>query len=176
MTQAKRPGTARISRYSARLKVQRLPIEPISQASADQRKGRCGRTADGICIRLYDEEDFAARPRFLAVAEALRFLDDAFGFAAGAGDDVVAVRLGLVDGPVRVRAGPLHVPEGLHHRLSLTRGYLERKTRQYEALHAELASLRAELAAGEGSGQPVDQRQRVNPGLNAGPPADTTNP
>jgi ATP-dependent helicase HrpA len=58
------PGTARISRYSARLKVQRLPIEPISQASADQRKGRCGRTADGICIRLYSEEDFQARPRF----------------------------------------------------------------------------------------------------------------
>ena len=58
------PGTARISRYSARAKVQRLPIEPISQASADQRKGRCGRTADGICVRLYGEEDLAARPRF----------------------------------------------------------------------------------------------------------------
>ena len=58
------PGTARISRYSARLKIQRLPIEPISQASADQRKGRCGRTSDGICIRLYDEEDFEARPRY----------------------------------------------------------------------------------------------------------------
>src|SRR5690349_9474302 len=58
------PGTARISRYSARLKVQRLPIEPISQASADQRKGRCGRVADGIAIRLYSEEDFAERPRF----------------------------------------------------------------------------------------------------------------
>ena len=58
------PGTARISRYSARLKVQRLPIEPISQASADQRKGRCGRTSDGICIRLYGEDDFAQRPRF----------------------------------------------------------------------------------------------------------------
>ena len=58
------PGTARISRYSARLKVQRLPIEPISQASADQRKGRCGRTSDGICIRLYAEEDFLERPRF----------------------------------------------------------------------------------------------------------------
>ena len=56
------PGTARISRYSARLKVQRLPIEPISQASADQRKGRCGRTSDGICIRLYAEEDFARAP------------------------------------------------------------------------------------------------------------------
>jgi ATP-dependent helicase HrpA len=58
------PGTARISRYSARLKVQRLPIEPVSQASADQRKGRCGRTSAGICIRLYDEEGFEARPRF----------------------------------------------------------------------------------------------------------------
>jgi ATP-dependent helicase HrpA len=58
------PGTARISRYSHRTKVQRLPIEPISQASANQRKGRCGRTADGICIRLYSEEDFASRPEF----------------------------------------------------------------------------------------------------------------
>jgi len=58
------PGTARVSRYSARLKVQRLPIEPISQASAQQRTGRCGRTSDGICIRLYDEQDFNDRPRF----------------------------------------------------------------------------------------------------------------
>ena len=57
-------GTARISRYSARLKVQRLPIEPVSQASADQRKGRSGRTSPGIAIRLYDEEDFDARPRY----------------------------------------------------------------------------------------------------------------
>ncbi len=58
------PGTARISRYASRTKVQRLPIEPISQASANQRKGRCGRTSDGICIRLYSEADFAARPEF----------------------------------------------------------------------------------------------------------------
>ena len=58
------PGTARISRYSQRTKVQRLPIEPVSRASADQRKGRCGRTSDGICIRLYSEEDFASRPEF----------------------------------------------------------------------------------------------------------------
>ncbi|MYS24575.1 ATP-dependent helicase HrpA [Streptomyces sp. DvalAA-14] len=58
------PGTARISRYSHRTKVQRLPIERISQASANQRKGRCGRTSDGICIRLYDEDDFLARPEF----------------------------------------------------------------------------------------------------------------
>jgi len=58
------PGTARISRYSVRTKVQRLPIEAISQASANQRAGRCGRVADGICIRLYAEEDFDARPEF----------------------------------------------------------------------------------------------------------------
>ncbi|MFG2498164.1 ATP-dependent RNA helicase HrpA [Streptomyces sp. NPDC048441] len=58
------PGTARISRYSHRTKVQRLPIEAISQASANQRKGRCGRTSDGICIRLYSEDDFVARPEF----------------------------------------------------------------------------------------------------------------
>ena len=57
-------GTARISRYSYRTKVQRLPIEPISQASANQRKGRCGRISEGICIRLYSEEDFNARPEF----------------------------------------------------------------------------------------------------------------
>ena len=58
------PGTARISRYSHRTKIQRLPIEPISQASANQRKGRCGRTSDGVCIRLYGEEDFGSRPEF----------------------------------------------------------------------------------------------------------------
>ncbi|MEU5664783.1 ATP-dependent RNA helicase HrpA [Streptomyces longwoodensis] len=65
------PGFARISRYSHRTKVQRLPIEPVSQASANQRKGRCGRTSDGICIRLYSEEDFLSRPEFTD-AEILR--------------------------------------------------------------------------------------------------------
>jgi len=58
------PGLVRISRYSYRSKIQRLPVEPISQASANQRKGRCGRIAEGVCIRLYDEEDFLARPEF----------------------------------------------------------------------------------------------------------------
>ncbi|PPF78746.1 ATP-dependent RNA helicase HrpA [Subtercola sp. Z020] len=57
-------GTARISRYSVRSKVQRLPIEAISQASANQRAGRSGRTSDGICIRLYSEQDYLARPEF----------------------------------------------------------------------------------------------------------------
>jgi ATP-dependent helicase HrpA len=58
------PGMARISRYSTRLKVQRLPIEPISQASANQRAGRCGRVSNGICIRLYSEQDYQSRPLF----------------------------------------------------------------------------------------------------------------
>ncbi|BDR53288.1 hypothetical protein KIM372_11950 [Bombiscardovia nodaiensis] len=58
------PGLARISRYSKSAKVQRLPIEPISQASADQRAGRCGRVADGIAIRLYSHDDYETRPRF----------------------------------------------------------------------------------------------------------------
>ena len=58
------PGTARISRYGRRTKVQRLPIEPISQASADQRAGRCGRLGPGICIRLYGKDDYLTRPEF----------------------------------------------------------------------------------------------------------------
>lgn len=57
-------GVARISRYNPRSKIQRLPIEPVSQASANQRKGRCGRVAAGVCIRLYDEADFLSRPEF----------------------------------------------------------------------------------------------------------------
>ena len=57
-------GVARISRYSFRTKIQRLPIEPISQASANQRQGRCGRVADGVCLRLYGEQDFLGRPEF----------------------------------------------------------------------------------------------------------------
>ena len=57
-------GTARISHYSARSKVQRLPIQPISQASANQRSGRCGRIGPGICVRLFDEDDFESRPKF----------------------------------------------------------------------------------------------------------------
>ncbi|MFT5136322.1 MAG: ATP-dependent helicase HrpA [Arenicella sp.] len=65
------PGLARISRYSFRSKIQRLPIEAISQASANQRKGRCGRVRNGVCIRLYSEEDFIAREEFTP-AEILR--------------------------------------------------------------------------------------------------------
>lgn len=58
------PGTARISRYSPRTKVQRLPVEKISKASANQRKGRCGRVSEGVCVRLYSEEDFLSRTEF----------------------------------------------------------------------------------------------------------------
>ncbi|MHC4775953.1 MAG: ATP-dependent RNA helicase HrpA, partial [Planctomycetota bacterium] len=58
------PGFARISRYSARRKVQLLPVEAVSRASADQRKGRCGRIGEGVCVRLYSEDDFNARPEF----------------------------------------------------------------------------------------------------------------
>jgi ATP-dependent helicase HrpA len=57
-------GLARLSRYGHRSKIQRLPIEPVSRASADQRMGRCGRVAPGLCIRLYDEADYEARPAF----------------------------------------------------------------------------------------------------------------
>jgi ATP-dependent helicase HrpA len=57
-------GLARLSRYSPQARTRRLPIEPVSQSSADQRKGRSGRVADGVCIRLYSEKDFLERPRF----------------------------------------------------------------------------------------------------------------
>lgn len=59
------PGIARVNRYSTRNKVEQLQIEKISQASAKQRSGRCGRVSDGICVRLYSEDDFNARPLFL---------------------------------------------------------------------------------------------------------------
>ena len=59
-------GLARISRYSLRTKVQRLPVEPVSRASADQRRGRCGRVGPGVCLRLYSRADFESRPRFTA--------------------------------------------------------------------------------------------------------------
>ena len=68
----------------------------------------------------------------------------------------------------------INTPEGIHQRLSLTRAYLERKTQEYEALHAELASLRAELGEGVSHGQPAGPRQPVNLGLEASHPADIT--
>ena len=83
-------GLARVKRYSYRTKVEQLQIEPISQAAANQRAGRCGRVADGICIRLYDEQDFAGRPRFTD-PEILR------SSLAGVILRMKALRLGMVE-------------------------------------------------------------------------------
>jgi ATP-dependent helicase HrpA len=110
-------GTARVKRYSFRSKVEQLLVEPVSQSSANQRAGRCGRVADGICIRLYDEKDFAGRPRFtdpeilrsslagvilrmkslhLGVVEDFPFLEAPSGRAIADGYQLLA-ELGAVD-------------------------------------------------------------------------------
>jgi ATP-dependent helicase HrpA len=123
------PGKARISRYSARTKVQRLPIEPISQASANQRAGRCGRLGPGVCIRLYSEEDFESRPEF-TTPEILRtnlasvILQMA---AAGLGDiarfpfvetpDTAQVRDGL---RLLTELGAIRGGRGKNHQVRLT--------------------------------------------------------
>ena len=96
------PGTARISRFSKTTKVQRLPIEPISQASANQRSGRCGRVAEGVAIRLYSEDDFASRPEFtepeiLRTSLASVILQMVAVGVAGSPDDVA--RFPFVDPP-----------------------------------------------------------------------------
>ncbi|SNC61015.1 ATP-dependent helicase HrpA [Kytococcus aerolatus] len=100
-------GTARISRYSQRLKVQRLPIEKISQASANQRAGRSGRVSAGICIRLYSQEDFEARPEFTDPEIARTSLASVILQMAhlGLGD---VERFGFVDRP-----DPRQVTDGL---------------------------------------------------------------
>ncbi len=110
-------GTARVKRYSYRQKVEQLQVEPISQAAANQRSGRCGRVSDGVCIRLYDERDFASRPRFsdpeilrsslagvilrmkslrLATIEEFPFIDAPSGRAIADGYQLLA-ELGAVD-------------------------------------------------------------------------------
>ncbi|PJI90994.1 ATP-dependent helicase HrpA [Luteimicrobium subarcticum] len=96
------PGTARISRYSKATKVQRLPIEPVSQASANQRSGRCGRLSDGVAIRLYSEDDFAARepftePEILRTSLASVILQMISVGVVGSPDDVA--RFPFVDQP-----------------------------------------------------------------------------
>lgn len=114
-------GTARISRYSTRTKVNRLPIEPISQASARQRAGRCGRVAPGICIRLYSEEDFDARPAFtdpeilrtnlaavILQMTSLR-LGDIADFPFAAPPDPRAIRDGIA---VLTELGAIEMPDG----------------------------------------------------------------
>jgi len=112
------PGLARISRFGTRSKVQRLPIEPISRASANQRAGRCGRMESGVCIRLYSQEEYAARPQFtdpevlrtnlasvilqmkllrLGTVEQFPFLDPPGARAIAAGYDTLH-EIGAIDG------------------------------------------------------------------------------
>jgi ATP-dependent helicase HrpA len=120
-------GTARISRYSKRLKVQRLPIEPVSQASADQRAGRCGRVAPGTCIRLYAEDDYAGRPEFTE-PEILRTnlasvilqmtalgLGDVERFPFVEAPDAASIRDGylLLDELAALEPGPIGAPRRL---------------------------------------------------------------
>ena len=108
------PGAARISRYSPRSKVQRLPIEPISQASANQRKGRCGRIAEGVCIRLYSEDDFNNRPPFTdpeirrtALADVILKMAD-LGFA----DTADTNGQGIADFPFVEPPDPRQITDG----------------------------------------------------------------
>ncbi|MDR1356026.1 MAG: ATP-dependent RNA helicase HrpA [Propionibacteriaceae bacterium] len=123
------PGFARISRYSVRTKVQRLPIEAISRASADQRKGRCGRLAPGICIRLYSEDDYNSRPAFTEpeilrtnlAAVILRMVEAklgdirAFPFVAAPDERQIADGLRLLD-----ELGALAVKSRTHAQLTQT--------------------------------------------------------
>ena len=136
-------GTARISRYSARSKVQRLPIEAVSQASANQRSGRSGRTSPGIAIRLYSEEDFASRPEFtepeirrtglasvilqmlaLGLGDIARFPfltpPDQRGIADGLGllAELGAVEAAPAKGRNRGRGGPRGGERGATHRIT----------------------------------------------------------
>ena len=131
------PGTARISRYSVRTKVQRLPIEPISQASANQRKGRCGRVMDGICVRLYSEEDFNNRPLYTD-PEILRTN------LAAVILQMVALRLGDVESfPFIDPPSPKQVSDGL--RLLEELGALKR-VKKGQMADAELTAIGRSLA------------------------------
>ena len=120
------PGTARISRYSRRTKVQRLPIEPISQASANQRAGRCGRLGPGICVRLYSEEDYGSRrpftePEVLRTNLAAVVLQMA-AIGLGSAEDFPFLdppdRRNIVDGVNLLEELEALVPEGGGHRLT----------------------------------------------------------
>jgi ATP-dependent helicase HrpA len=107
------PGTARVGRYSPRQQVQRLQVEPISQAAAEQRKGRCGRIAAGVCLRLYDEADFSARPPFTD-PEILR------ASLAGVILRMLALRLGDIESfPFLDPPQPRAVSDGLQQLVEL---------------------------------------------------------
>lgn len=127
------PGLARISRYSSRTKVQRLPIEPISQASANQRKGRCGRVSDGICVRLYSKEDFDNRPEFTD-PEILRTN------LASVLLQMASLRLGRVENfPFIDAPAERQVSDGL--RLLEELGAINAKSRNYHSDHLQLTNI-----------------------------------
>lgn len=134
------PGTARISRWSKATKVQRLPIEPISQASASQRAGRCGRVADGIAIRLYSEDDFASRPEFTE-PEILR--------TSLASVILQMISVGVVGTPDEVVAFPFVEPPDT------------RAVRDGVQLLVELGALETVGDAGSGQGETIERRTRL---------------
>ncbi|WP_330256806.1 ATP-dependent RNA helicase HrpA [Nocardia sp. NBC_00565] len=154
------PGTARISRYSMRTKVQRLPIEEVSQASARQRAGRCGRVADGICIRLYSEDDFESRPAFTE-PEILRTNLAAVILqmtALGLGD---IENFPFVEAPDRraIRDG-IALLEELG---ALARGSDATPGRRDDAKPAAVQSdQRSEAAVGDGPAEPVAERRAAD--------------
>ncbi len=124
------PGFARISRYSSRTKVQRLPIEPISRASADQRKGRCGRVSAGVCVRLYSEEDYLSRPEYTEAGDPPHQSRERHpadeGAAPGGGRGLPLVeRPRVADDPRRVRHAPRTGPP------SMTAGRSRRSARSW---------------------------------------------
>jgi len=105
-------GLARISRYSPKARTRRLPIEPVSRSSADQRKGRCGRVADGVCVRLYSEEDFLARPEFTQPEiQRANLADVILRLKANGMGDVETVPFIGPPAPKAVRAGYLLLEE-----------------------------------------------------------------
>jgi ATP-dependent helicase HrpA len=177
------PGAARISRYHRRTKVQRLPIEPISRASADQRAGRCGRLGPGICIRLYSQDDYAARPPFtepeiqrtnlasvilqmsalrLGDIEAFRFIDPPDRRSIRDGIALLE-ELGAVD---PARAGTGHWLTRLGHRLArfpidvrLGRMILEADR---QACLREVVIIASALSIQDPRIRPADERERAD--------------
>ena len=176
------PGTARISRYSARTKVQRLPIEPVSQASANQRAGRCGRVAPGICIRLYSEQDFRSRPEFtepeilrtnlasviLQMAEA-RLGDIAdFPFVEAPDRSQIGDGLRLLDELGALQPGHRHRPRLTPVGHQLARVPIDPRLARMIVEAGRLGSLRevlvivAALAIPDVRERPVEQRDRAD--------------
>jgi ATP-dependent helicase HrpA len=171
-------GLARVKRYSYRNKVEQLQIEPISQAAANQRAGRCGRVADGICIRLYDEKDFAGRPRFtdpeilrsslagvilrmkslnLGAVEAFPFLEPPPGKAIADGYALLN-ELGAVDDDNELT--PIG-RELAHLPLDPRVGRMILEARERQSL-AEVLIIAAALSGQDVRDRPIDQQQNAD--------------